>query len=96
MQLHPESKIHPIFHVSYLKKQLGQHILPISTLLAVNDVEVLNPKPVAILDRRKLNLQSRVIIELLVQWQGGSAKDATWEPLHSLSKQFPHLVGKVF
>ena len=62
----------------------------------MNDVGVLNLKPVAILDCTELNLRSRVITELLVQWQGGSAEDATWEPLHSLSRQFPHLVGKEF
>lgn len=96
LQLPHESRIHPVLYVSCLKKQLGQHVLPIPTLPAVNDVGVLNPEPVAILDSRELNLHSRVIAELLVQWQGGSAKDATWEPLHSLSRQFPHLVGKVF
>ena len=62
----------------------------------MNDVGVLNPEPVAILDRMELNLRLRVITELLVQRQDGSAKDATWEPLHSLSKQFRHLMGKVF
>ena len=66
-----------MFHVSYLKKQLGQHILPIPILPAMNDVGVLNSEPVAILDSREHNLRSRVIIELLVQWQGGSAEDAT-------------------
>ena len=82
LQLPPESRIHPIFHVSCLKKQLGQDVLPIPILPVVNDVGVLNLELVAIF--RELNLHSRVIIELLVQWQGGSTEDATWEPLHSL------------
>ena len=82
LQLPPESRIHPIFHVSCLKKQLGQDVLPIPILPVVNDVGVLNLEPVAIF--RELNLHSRVITELLVQWQGVSTEDATWEPLHSL------------
>ena len=82
LQLPPESRIHPVFHVSCLKKQLGQDVLPIPILPVVNDVGVLNLELVAIF--RELNLHSRVITELLVQWQGGSTEDATWEPLHSL------------
>ena len=42
----------------------------------MNDVGVLNPKPVVVLDRRELNLRLGVIIEVLVQWQGGSVEDA--------------------
>ena len=84
LQLPPESRIHPVFHVSCLKKQLGQDVLPIPILPTVNDVGVLNLELVAILDSRELNLHSRVIIEFLVQWQGGAIEDTTWEPLHSL------------
>lgn len=32
LELPPKSKIHPVFHVSCLKKQLGHHVLPIPTL----------------------------------------------------------------
>ncbi|XP_075645315.1 uncharacterized protein LOC142616324 [Castanea sativa] len=85
LQLPPESRIHLVFHVSCLKKQLGQHILSIPILPSVNDVGVLNPEPVAILDSKEHNLRSRVITELLVQWQGGFVEHATWESLQSLS-----------
>ena len=36
-----------------------------------------------------------VITEVLVQWQGQSIADATWESLYTLHNRFPHLVGKV-
>ena len=33
--------------------------------------------------------------QVLVQWQGESKDDATWEVLYDLQARFPHLVGKV-
>ena len=56
---------------------------------------LLQPEPVAILQYRSKQLRSWTITEVLVQWQGQSAKDATWESLYVLHNKFPHLVGKV-
>jgi len=48
----PTSRIHPVFHVSCLKKKLGQQILPIPTLPPIDRHWELKPKPEAILDSR--------------------------------------------
>ena len=55
----------------------------------------LNLEPISILQDRTHQLRSRNITQVLVQWQGGSQEDATWENLYLLWKQFPHLVGKL-
>ena len=73
--------IHPVFHVSCLKKKLGAQITPIPTLLLVDSDGSLHPEPIT--------------IEVLVQWQGQAQKHATWESFYALQHQFPHLVGKV-
>ena len=58
-------------------------------------VGLLQPEPVTILQQWSKQLRNRVITEVLVQWQGQSIADATWESLYTLHNRFPHLMGKV-
>ena len=96
LDLPPTSCIHPVFHVSCLKAKLSQHISPIPTLPPVDSHGHLSPEPVAILQQRAVQLRrQRQVTEVLVHWEGSSPDDATWELLHKLQQQFPHLVGKV-
>ena len=78
------SLIHPVFHVSNLKAKLGNQVVPRPTLPAVNVDLVLTPEPMMILDRKSIKLRSRIVTQLLVQWQGESKDDATWEVLYDL------------
>ena len=78
------SLIHPVFHVSNLKAKLGNQVVPRPTLPAVNADLVLTPEPMMILDRKSIKLRSRIVTQLLVQWQGESKDDATWEVLYDL------------
>ena len=61
LDLPPDSRIHPTFHVSCLKEKLGS----------------LSLEPMAVLQTRTHNLRSRTITQVLVQWQGESVDDAT-------------------
>ena len=90
------SQIHPVFHVSNLKAKLGAHVTPRPALPAVSAEHILAPELVAVLDTRTHQLRSRLITQVLVQWQDESKDDATWEHLFDLQQRFPHLVGKVF
>ena len=67
--------------MSNLKAKLGNQVVPKPTLPAVNADLVLTSEPVMILDRNSIKLRSRAMTQLLVQWQGESRDDATWEVL---------------
>lgn len=95
LDLPPESKVRPIFHVSCLKLKLGQHVIPLPTLSPVDEDEQVTTEPIAVLQLRTKILRTRVITEVLVQWLGSLSEDATWESLQQLQLIFPHLVGKV-
>ena len=79
-----------------LKPKLGSTNVAVPTLPPVNGDGVIQPKPVALLDRRSKAYDNRAITEVLIRWAGQSPKDATWEEFYTLKKAFPHLVGKVF
>ena len=89
------SQIHPVFHVSNLKAKLGAQVVPRPALPAMTVDQIPNLEPVAILATRSHQLRSRLITQVLVQWQDESKDDATWESLFVLQQKFPHLVGKV-
>ena len=89
------SQIHPMFHVSNLKAKLGAQVVPRPALPAMIVDQIPNPEPVAILATRSHQLRSRLITQVLVQWQDESKDDATWKSLFVLQQKFPHLVGKV-
>ena len=74
-----ESKIHNVFHVSSLKKTLGQHIAPSTKLPPLDDEGLLVPIPEQILPVREWKIWNRVIWEYLVKWKELPMEDATWE-----------------
>lgn len=83
LELPPEAKIHPVFHVSLLKKQIGDS--DIVQLPQLDEVGEILPQPEAILDSRVRKNKK----EVLVHWRGLSPLEATWERLDKISKQFP-------
>ena len=95
LDLPVSSSIHPVFHVSCLKAKVGQQVTPISKLPSVSPDGNLTLEPEAILKRRTVQLRSRTITQVLIQWQGCTSDDASWEDLYQLQLKFPHLVGKV-
>jgi hypothetical protein len=95
LDLPATSRIHPVYHVSQLKPKLGVNTSPILVLPPVNLEGIVQPEPMAILDRKSRPLNNRAFNEVLVQWIGQTPKDATWEDFHKLAQAYPHLVGKV-
>ena len=93
LDLPPESKIHPVFHVSCLKLKLGQRVTPLPILPPVDDEGQVATKPIVVLKTKTKTSRTRVVTEVLVQWLGYPPEDTTWESLHCLHYRFPHLVG---
>ncbi|OMO49727.1 reverse transcriptase [Corchorus capsularis] len=83
------SKVHPIFHVSQLKKHLGKH--PVQAQLPLIDAEGhIAKEPVVILDRHITNKHNKAVTEVLISWSNAFAEDATWELLYEIQKKFPN------
>jgi Chromo (CHRromatin Organisation MOdifier) domain len=79
LNLPPSSLIHPVFHVSQLKKKLEPTIQPHLIHPLVGRQGELKLEPVAILDRRMIKKNNQPMVEILVQWFNLHAEDATWE-----------------
>ena len=62
-----DSKIHPTFHVSYLKAKLGQHVIFIPTLPPTDLEGAIISEPVVALKERFHQLRNRTITQVLVQ-----------------------------
>ena len=86
-----DSRIHPVFHVSQLKKQLDRSDRAAQKLPQVQDDNKLLFEPAAILDFCWSKAGKKVLQEALVHWTGTTSEDATWEPFPKLQQQFPRL-----
>ncbi|XP_010550810.1 PREDICTED: uncharacterized protein LOC104821586 [Tarenaya hassleriana] len=82
----PEAKIHPVFHVSQLKKAVGDEfqsvILP--PQLSANLQFLTEPK--FVLDSC---YDPQGLLEVLIEWEGLPKHDATWEIGELFNAQFP-------
>ncbi|GMI69926.1 hypothetical protein HRI_000661900 [Hibiscus trionum] len=82
------SKIHPVFHASQLKKQIGSDEFSTELPLIGPDGGI-SKEPVRIIDRRIGRKGNRAVTEVLVEWSNTFPEDATWEVLYQLQQQFP-------
>jgi hypothetical protein len=90
LELPEGSKIHNVFHVSCLKKVVGQFISSSEELPPLDEEGQLELVPEEVLEFRERKLRSRVIRECLIRWRGLPVEDATWESEQVL--QHPGLV----
>lgn len=84
LSLPARANIHDVFHVSLLKKFVGDPPTAIVPLPALLNGRVL-PVPV----RAVRALLNRGRWELLVQWEGRAATDASWEDLEEFKQLYP-------
>ncbi|CAJ2651382.1 unnamed protein product [Trifolium pratense] len=77
LKLPTGSKVHPVFHVSLLKKAVGNYDENEELPQLMDEGE--NYEPEAVLATRKINQQGEEIKQVLVHWKGQTAEEATWE-----------------
>ena len=96
LELPPAVKIHPVFHVSVLRKAGDSSVIVMSTPSLVGDDLCMVVRPKAVLGVQE-NLHAAGSRQVLVQWEGSAPEDATWESAADLELQFPdfHLEDKV-
>ena len=86
LELPASSRVHPVFHVSCLKKVIGENI-PVQTVLPELDGEgkiILEPE--AVMEKRTRQLRNRSISEYLIKWKNLPTEDSTWEDENFIQK----------
>jgi hypothetical protein len=86
LELPAESSVHPVFHVSLLKKVVSP-IHQISSTLP--DSLATTQIPVQVLDARTISRGGTSIPQVRVRWSGCDDALATWEDLDAIRQQFP-------
>ena len=86
------SGVHPVFHVSMLKKYHGDgnYIIRWDSVLLDENLSC-EEKPVAILDREVRKLRSKEIVSIKVQWKDRPVEESTWESEVDMKERYPHL-----
>ena len=86
LKLPVHNSVHPVFHVSLLKKAIG-NTTPVSSALPPDTTSMQEPE--CILDRRLKNKGRRTISQLLIQWAGWPPELATWEDEDQVGQLLP-------
>ena len=90
LELPATSWVHLFFHVSYLKKVIGDKI-PFQTIFLDLDEEgkvILEPEKIS--KTRTKQVRNWVIIEYLIKWKNLLVEDSTWED-ESFIQKHPRL-----
>jgi hypothetical protein len=81
------SRVHPVFHVSLLKKAVGNyHVETELPDLMEEPIEVFEPE--SVLATRVVKQQGENIKQVLMHWKGKTVEEATWEDELMIRSQF--------
>ncbi|GJW13110.1 retrotransposable element Tf2 [Tanacetum coccineum] len=88
LELPADSQIHPVFHVSQLKKFRGTVSQVSSVLPHCDSNGVIAIEPIAVLDRRMAKRGNVAAVYVLIQWTNEGVDDATWELYDDIAVRF--------
>jgi hypothetical protein len=90
LALPTHSKIHLMFHMSYLKKVMGSNYKVQTNLSKLEQKGFIWIQLKVVLDTIEHQLHDCMIQDVLIQWKNIHQKDVTWE-LATILQQFSHL-----
>ncbi|GMI94252.1 hypothetical protein HRI_003094500 [Hibiscus trionum] len=79
LNLPASSKLHPVFHVSLLKKKIGVGNVTSRDPHEMGTYGQARVYPAIFLDKRKVKCHNRAVTQLPIQWSNLNAENATWE-----------------
>ena len=84
------SGVHPVFHVSMLKKYHGDgnYIIRWDSLLLDENLSY-KEEPVSIIDREVRKLRSKEIACINVHWKNRTVEESTWENEVDMQERYP-------
>ena len=91
LKLPEGAHLHLVFHVSLLRKKLGDKADTSRELPPIDEEGTIVITPEAILDTHWIPHGARFIEERLVKWKHLSIDDATWKPTDELLTNYPSL-----
>lgn len=91
LQLPPDARVHPVFHVSQLKKHIGATDRVVASLPPLDDKGQYLLVPVAVLAKRMVKKNNAAVGEWLIQWAHLPESEATWEDATEIMKKYPSL-----
>ncbi|WMV08326.1 hypothetical protein MTR67_001711 [Solanum verrucosum] len=84
--------VHPVFHISMLKKCMSDPSLIIPTKdISINDSLSYKEIPAEILDRQVRKLRTKEVASIKVIWRNQFVEEATWEGEEDIKNIYPHL-----
>jgi hypothetical protein len=83
-------KIHPVFHVSQLKKHLGKNAVPQQEIPLVTPDGKIKTEPMKVLETRSLPRNGVLVTRWLIEWANLTPQDSSWEDANFIKKVFPH------
>jgi hypothetical protein len=81
--------IHPVFHVSQLKKHIGNKVVPQPQLPLTDAEGNVQMHPESLLERRLIPHNNEPVVQWLFKWVNLPESIATWEDADFIRKIFP-------
>ncbi|WMV55500.1 hypothetical protein MTR67_048885 [Solanum verrucosum] len=84
--------VHPVFHISMLKKCMGDPLLIIPTEdICIKDSLSYEEIHLQILDHQICKLRTKEEASVKVLWRNQFVEEAIWEAKEDMKKRYPHL-----